>query len=77
MGCETCNALLAEYKRRVNVFMNEVLKSRGALGPDAKLATGEVDRLQLACQNARVVLMEHWRQDHSSLAAAVEVFSEA
>ena len=59
MGCEMCNVLLAEYKRRVHVFTHEVLNARGASGPDAELAAEEVDSLQLACQDARLVLMDH------------------
>jgi hypothetical protein len=45
MGCEMSNVLLAEYKRTVHVFTHEVLNTRGASGPDEKLAAEEVDRL--------------------------------
>ena len=33
MACETCNVLLAEYKRLVHIFVDEVLKTQGAVGP--------------------------------------------
>ena len=41
MACETCNVLLAEYKRLVHIFVNEVLKTQGAVGPDAKLTLSD------------------------------------
>jgi len=71
MKCETCNTLVAEYKRRVKVLTNEVLKNKGASGPDATLAAGQLDRLHLNCQDAREALITHWRQDHDNFAPTI------
>ena len=70
MQCETCNALVAEYKRRVKVFTTEVLKTRGAVGPDATLATRDLNLLELNCQDAREAIVAHWRRDHDNLVPA-------
>jgi hypothetical protein len=72
MVCERCNLLLAEYKRKVDAFVNEVLKLREAFGPDAKLTAKEADRLRLKSHAARDALLEHWRQEHSTLAGAAK-----
>jgi hypothetical protein len=72
MVCETCNALLAEYRRRVDVFVNEVLKTRDAIGPDATLTGKQADQMRLKSQAARHSLLEHWRKEHSSLAEAAK-----
>jgi hypothetical protein len=71
MVCETCNSLVAEYKRRVKLFTDEVLKTPGALGHDATLAAKQLDLLQLKCQDAREAVVTHWRQDQDNLAPAI------
>ena len=66
MACETCNVLLAEYKRQVNLFVNKVLKTREAFGPDAMLTSEQADHLQLKSQAARDALLKHWRENHGT-----------
>jgi hypothetical protein len=71
MGCETCNTLVVEYKRRVKLFTDEVLKTRGALAHDATFAAKQLEFRQLKCQDAREAVVRHWRQDHDNLAPAI------
>ena len=66
MACATCNVLLAEYKRQVDLFVNEVLKTREAFGLDAMLTAEQADRLQLKSHAARNALLEHRREDHGT-----------
>jgi hypothetical protein len=69
VDCETCNALLAEYRHAVGVFKDAVQNGAGATGPDSQLAGEEVVRFSKACQDAGDALIEHWRTDHRGLAA--------
>jgi hypothetical protein len=69
VDCETCNALLADYRRAVSVFKDAVQNGAGATGPDSQPAGEEAVRLSKACKDAGDALIEHWRTDHRGLAA--------
>ena len=62
MGCEACDRLLADYKRSVHLFSDEVSRSLGALGSDSRPGT---KRLRQACQYALDALLEHRRLEHN------------
>ena len=67
MDCKICDALLADYKRSVHVFVNAVLTFREAAGDDSTMSVEEADRLQLKCKDARDALNAHWSQHHCNL----------
>ena len=64
MDCETCDALLADYKRSVHVFMNAVLTFRETEGDDSTMSVEEMDRLSQNCKDTSDALRAHWRQAH-------------
>ena len=66
MECETCDKLLATYKREVTLFKNVVRDFPGKVEDDFRLAIAEVDRLKLECREASNSLMEHWREHHGA-----------
>jgi hypothetical protein len=65
VSCETCDRLLADYKRSVDLFAATVVYSRGALESDSGLGAERADRLRQACEHARVAMMEHRRLEHN------------
>ena len=65
MICETCNQLLADYKRSVHLFTDTMLYSRGALKSDSGLDVEQADRLRQVSEHARDALMEHRRLQHN------------
>jgi hypothetical protein len=67
--CETCDALLADYKRAVIAFKEAMQASAGGTGPDSQMARNEAVRLSRACKDASDALMGHWRTEHQGLAA--------
>src|SRR6516225_4616216 len=67
MECKTCDALLADYKRRVGLFTNAERGFRGLLGDEFPMALKELKRLKQACKDADDALIEHCRQDHGNL----------
>jgi hypothetical protein len=67
--CETCDALLAEYKRAVSAFKETMQATGGGAGPDSQMARNDAVRLSKACKDASDALMGHWRTEHRGLAA--------
>lgn len=66
MECQTCGALLAEYKQRVRLFTNAERRLRGTIRDDFRLTLKELQRLKQACRDADNTLIAHLRQDHSN-----------
>jgi hypothetical protein len=71
MDCETCEALLSDYKNLTSLLKNAVRNTRNALGDDYMVATKEADRLHMECCEAREALSKHWRGQHVDLAPKV------
>jgi len=65
MDCETCNALLDDYKRVVKLFKNAVDTGQGALETDSRLTGKRAAHLSEMCKNASDRLMDHWRKEHA------------
>jgi hypothetical protein len=68
MDCETCNALLIDYKRAVSVYKDAVRNIPGTQ-EDSKLAVAEAERSKQHCREASDALMAHWRQHHGNVVA--------
>ena len=78
MSCQTCEELLTDYKDAVGLFKNAVHNDEvapvGDYLPAARraarvLAAERAARWGLLCKYASDALIEHWRKEHSSLAA--------
>jgi hypothetical protein len=67
MDCETCDKLLAAYKRSVSLFKDAEGSCQGLLGEEFQLAMKELQQLHQTCHDANAALTAHWRQDHSNL----------
>jgi hypothetical protein len=65
MACETCDRLLAGYKRAVHLFTDTVFYSQGTLESDSRLGAEQADRLRQASEHARDALIEHRRLGHN------------
>jgi hypothetical protein len=66
--CETCDALMDDYKYRVGLFKSAVRDFTGAIDDDSTRGAAEAERLRRECHDADERLMAHWRQDHPELA---------
>lgn len=66
MECQTCDALLAEYKQRIGLFTNAERRLRGTSGDDFRPVLIELKRLKQPCRDADNALIAHLRQDHSN-----------
>ena len=70
MGCEICDVLLTAYRNSVNLLKDAVRRGTGAVGNDYRLASEEATRLSQQCNEARAVLLAHWRKDHGASPAS-------
>jgi hypothetical protein len=60
--CKTCDELLGDYRRVVNLFKDAVRQGSGAIGADVRRAGEEVERLRVRVHDADTALMAHFRQ---------------
>jgi len=68
MGCQTCDDLIATYKRSVRNHTTFLLNVSGAPTHKSPLVSKQATRLARKCREANDALMSHWRQDHTELA---------
>ena len=57
---------MALYERSVRLYTNATCGLSGMLGDDLARALAEAEKVRIACQDANIDLMAHWRSEHAN-----------